>query len=85
MRVLGAKFPVYVMVTKCDLIQGAVKFCDNLEDPVLQQAMGRLNQSPVCGHETFYRSDDAVHGRSAQGVTPADFQPGWGQKKPIRP
>jgi type VI secretion system protein ImpL len=43
MRVLGAKFPVYIMVTKCDLIQGAVKFCDNLEDPVLQQAMGRLN------------------------------------------
>jgi type VI secretion system protein ImpL len=43
MRVLGAKFPVYIMVTKCDLVQGAVKFCDNLEDPVLQQAMGRLN------------------------------------------
>jgi type VI secretion system protein ImpL len=43
MRVLGAKFPVYVMITKCDLIQGAVKFCDNLDDRVLQQAMGRLN------------------------------------------
>jgi type VI secretion system protein ImpL len=43
MRVLGAKFPVYIMVTKCDLVQGAVKFCDNLEEPVLQQAMGRLN------------------------------------------
>ena len=43
MRVLGAKFPVYIMVTKCDLIQGAVKFCDHLDDSVLQQAMGRLN------------------------------------------
>ncbi|MBC2713129.1 MAG: type VI secretion system protein ImpL [Desulfosarcina sp.] len=43
MRVLGAKFPVYIMVTKCDLIQGAVKFCDHLEESVLQQAMGRLN------------------------------------------
>ncbi len=43
MRVLGAKFPVYIMVTKCDLIQGAVKFCDQLNDSVLQQAMGRLN------------------------------------------
>jgi type VI secretion system protein ImpL len=43
MRVLGAKFPVYIMVTKCDLIQGAVPFCDQLDEPVLKQAMGRLN------------------------------------------
>ncbi len=43
MRVLGAKFPVFVMVTKCDLIQGAVRFCDQLEEPSLHQAMGRLN------------------------------------------
>jgi type VI secretion system protein ImpL len=43
MRVLGAKFPVYIMVTKCDLIQGAVKFCDRLDDTVLKQAMGQLN------------------------------------------
>ena len=43
MRVLGAKFPIYIMVTKCDLIQGAVKFSDRLEEPVLKQAMGRLN------------------------------------------
>ncbi|BBO88779.1 type VI secretion protein IcmF/TssM N-terminal domain-containing protein [Desulfosarcina ovata] len=48
MRVLGAKFPVYIMVTKCDLIQGAVKFCDHLDEPVLKQAMGRLNQ-PLTG------------------------------------
>jgi type VI secretion system protein ImpL len=41
MRVLGAKFPVYVMVTKCDLVQGAVTFCDGLEAPALEQAMGR--------------------------------------------
>ena len=40
MRVLGAKFPVYIMVSKCDLVQGAVRFCDHLEEPVLQQAMG---------------------------------------------
>ena len=43
MRVLGAKFPVYIMVSKCDLVQGAVRFCDHLEEPVLQQAMGNLN------------------------------------------
>lgn len=43
MRVLGAKFPVYIMITKCDLVQGAVRFCDRLEEPVLKQAMGNLN------------------------------------------
>ncbi len=43
MRVLGAKFPVYIMVTKCDLVQGAVRFCDRLNEPILQQAMGNLN------------------------------------------
>lgn len=44
MRVLGAKFPVYVLVTKCDLIQGAAQFCESLPDAALQQAMGLVNQ-----------------------------------------
>ena len=43
MRVLGAKFPVYLMVTKCDLIQGAAKFCDLLPEQTLNQAMGMVN------------------------------------------
>ncbi len=43
MRVLGAKFPVYVLVTKCDLVQGMTKFCDRLPDKTLDQAMGLLN------------------------------------------
>ncbi len=43
MRVLGAKFPIYIMVTKCDLIQGAVKFCDKLDEKTQQQAMGGIN------------------------------------------
>ena len=44
MRVLGAKFPVYIMVTKCDLVQGAAQFCDALPESALNQAMGLLNQ-----------------------------------------
>ncbi len=44
MRVLGAKFPVYVLVTKCDLIQGATHLCDQLPENALNQAMGLLNQ-----------------------------------------
>jgi type VI secretion system protein ImpL len=43
MRVLGARFPVYVLVTKCDLIQGMTQFCDRLPDKTLDQAMGFIN------------------------------------------
>ncbi len=45
MRVLGARFPVYLMVTKCDLIVGMTAFCESLPEESLQQAMGVLNQS----------------------------------------
>jgi type VI secretion system protein ImpL len=44
MRVLGAKFPIYVLVTKCDLIQGMVGFCEQLGDQAHAQAMGALNR-----------------------------------------
>ena len=40
MRVLGAKFPVYVLVTKCDLVQGMTQFCNHLPETALEQAMG---------------------------------------------
>ncbi|SPD75706.1 Type VI secretion system ATPase and inner membrane protein TssM [uncultured Desulfobacterium sp.] len=45
MRVLGAKFPVYVLVTKCDQIQGMTQFCDRLPEKTLDQAMGMINQT----------------------------------------
>ncbi len=44
MRVLGVKFPVYVLVTKCDLVQGMTEFCDSLPESCLNQAMGFLNR-----------------------------------------
>ncbi len=44
MRVLGFKFPVYVLVTKCDLIQGMNEFCDYLPEKGLDQPMGLINQ-----------------------------------------
>ncbi len=39
---LGSKFPVYVMVTKCDLIKGMTQFCDRLPEATLNQAMGMV-------------------------------------------
>ncbi|MFQ5484531.1 MAG: type VI secretion protein IcmF/TssM N-terminal domain-containing protein, partial [Desulfobacterales bacterium] len=44
MRVIGTKFPVYVLVTKCDLVQGMDQFCDFLPEKNLNQAMGLANR-----------------------------------------
>jgi type VI secretion system protein ImpL len=44
MRFFGTKFPIYLLVTKCDLIQGMTQFCSNLSEKNLDQAMGLLNQ-----------------------------------------
>ena len=53
MRVLGVKFPVYVLVTKCDLIQGMTQFCAQLPEPSLDQAMGRINTDLTTNVTTF--------------------------------
>jgi type VI secretion system protein ImpL len=45
MRALGVKFPIYIMVTKCDLIQGMTHFCESLPEKSLDQAIGVINQS----------------------------------------
>ncbi|MGD9229017.1 MAG: type VI secretion protein IcmF/TssM N-terminal domain-containing protein, partial [Desulfobacterales bacterium] len=53
MRVLGAKFPVYVLVTKCDLVQGMTSFCDMLPEEALAQAMGTMNQDVSADVKNF--------------------------------
>lgn len=45
MRALGTRFPVYLLVTKCDLIQGMTKFCNSLPEKSLDQPMGFVNQN----------------------------------------
>jgi len=59
MRVLGAKFPVYVLVTKCDLVQGMTTFCDNLPEDTLAQAMGMVNQDLSSDAESF--TSNSIH------------------------
>jgi type VI secretion system protein ImpL len=56
MRVLGAKFPVYVMVTKCDLIQGMTQFCNQISEKGHDQAMGVLNHTLSKDIAEFTRS-----------------------------
>lgn len=43
MRTLGAKFPVYVLLTKLDLVLGMTALCDLLPKQERGQAMGLLN------------------------------------------
>jgi type VI secretion system protein ImpL len=43
MRVLGVRFPVYVLVTKCDLMPGMVEFSRRLPEKSLDQPMGMVN------------------------------------------
>ncbi len=53
MRVLGVKFPVYVLVTKCDLVQGMTRFCDSLPEHSTEQPMGVMNQDLSTDVEAF--------------------------------
>jgi len=53
MRVLGSKFPVYVLATKCDLIQGMTQFSDQLEEELLKQAFGAINHDNTQDYPAF--------------------------------
>ncbi|RLA81233.1 MAG: type VI secretion system protein ImpL [Deltaproteobacteria bacterium] len=55
MRALGAKFPVYVLVTKCDLIEGMTQFCEALPEEALKQAMGVINVDGAGDGVEFFR------------------------------
>ncbi|MHC4437463.1 MAG: type VI secretion protein IcmF/TssM N-terminal domain-containing protein [Planctomycetota bacterium] len=47
-RVLDVRFPVFVVITKSDLINGFRDFFDNLDDPQLQhQILGWSNPAPL--------------------------------------
>lgn len=59
MRVLGVKFPVYVLVTKCDLVQGMKQYSDQLPEKALDQPMGYINESLTKDIDTFLKG--AMH------------------------
>lgn len=47
MLALGVKFPIYLLITKCDLVQGMTDFCEQLPEEAHKQAMGFLNQGKM--------------------------------------
>lgn len=46
MNTLAAQVPVYLLVTKCDLIEGFTPFCESLPQESWRQVMGALNDKP---------------------------------------
>ncbi len=44
MRVLGARIPVYLLVTKCDQVYGMVSALEQSQDSFLRQPMGVINE-----------------------------------------
>jgi type VI secretion system protein ImpL len=56
MRGLGSRFPIYVLVTKCDLIQGMTQFCSELSEANQQQAFGMINHTMKADPEAFLKS-----------------------------
>ena len=44
MNTLAVQVPVYLLVTKCDLIEGFTQFCEALPEESWQQVMGALNE-----------------------------------------
>lgn len=53
MRALGIRVPVYVLVTKCDLILGIDRFSSLLPDASLRQPMGMINRELSSDVATF--------------------------------
>ena len=43
-RLLGVVFPVYLLITKCDLVSGMGEFCARLPEQGLDQPMGLVNE-----------------------------------------
>lgn len=56
MRVLGAKFPIYVLVTKMDLVFGMKGLTEVLPEEALSQAMGLINENIEGDPEDFVES-----------------------------
>jgi type VI secretion system protein ImpL len=53
MRALGVKFPVYALVTKCDLVNGVNRFCESLPEKSLDQPMGFMNHDLSADVDSF--------------------------------
>ena len=59
---LDVRFPAYVVITKCDLLNGFREFFDNLTDPqAQQQMMGWSNPDPLDAPFRVNLVDEHIH------------------------
>jgi type VI secretion system protein ImpL len=65
-RELGIAFPVYLLVTKLDVLAGSVEFFDGLPDTAYEQAMGVMNDDIESRGEGGVFTDRAVRVVSAR-------------------
>ena len=74
MRVLGARFPVYILLTKMDLVLGMTSMAEILPEELRGQAMGQLNDSDKRNPEEFLdESLDHVYKRLKELRLQMDF------------
>ncbi|MGD9971506.1 MAG: type VI secretion protein IcmF/TssM N-terminal domain-containing protein [Desulfatirhabdiaceae bacterium] len=60
MRVMGARFPIYLLVTKLDLVLGMTALAELLPEPERGQALGLLNVTEGQTPDAFLR-DTLIH------------------------
>jgi type VI protein secretion system component VasK len=61
MRLLDIKFPVYVMVTKCDVLYGFEDWSRHLPDRTLEQTMGQIGGDELAEGKAFLdRTFDSI-------------------------
>ncbi len=53
MRTCGARFPVYILVTKTDLVHGMTSFCELFPEEMHRQALGCANEAPAQSWKEF--------------------------------
>ncbi|MGH7495071.1 MAG: type VI secretion system membrane subunit TssM, partial [bacterium] len=65
MALFGSRFPVYLIVTKCDLVSGFIEFFDDLGEAACQQVWGSTFSStlsqPEAGLESFEQECEQLH------------------------
>ena len=63
-RELGVDFPVYLLITRCDLIEGFTEFCGCLPERTLTQVFGFANETRPQEGDQQEHATPALHFRS---------------------
>lgn len=66
MRLFEKRFPIYIMITKCDQIYGFSQWADQLNDEQSQEAMGFLSDQSQGIHDVQQFGHIAINALSAQ-------------------